>query len=269
MRNLLGLFREVSASISKRGILKTIRLIRFELFKKKINIPEDDFDRVYNVETTKIVKTGELDTKSINWKYASAYRAMHSSYSLSEMLSFFEIDFSKYTFIDVGSGKGRVILMASMLPFNRIVGIEFSKSLIDIAEENLLKFPKNNQLCDDISFHLLDAAEYSFPKEEYILFMYNPFYEPVMEKVIENITKQFSYNPIHFIVIYLNPQFAYLFDEIDFLKEKETKYERNRVMVYEVRPEFLSTRVSKVLETDHIDVPIYSNSIVDSISSEN
>jgi len=41
------------------------------------------------------------------------------------------------TFVDVGSGKGRVLLLAARHPFKRVVGIEFSPSLCEQARRNI------------------------------------------------------------------------------------------------------------------------------------
>src|SRR5712691_7133679 len=46
-----------------------------------------------------------------------------------EMLASIKIDFRNFTFIDLGSGKGRVLLLASDYPFRQIVGVELLPAL--------------------------------------------------------------------------------------------------------------------------------------------
>ena len=46
-----------------------------------------------------------------------------------EMMASLPIDFSEFTFMDLGSGKGRTLLMASEYPFRRIVGVEILPEL--------------------------------------------------------------------------------------------------------------------------------------------
>ena len=238
IRKINGLLRSIKASIAKRGIVKTISLIKSELLKEKNIKPDDKFDKMYNVETALIVQAGELETKSKNWKYTSAYKPIYSSFSLSVLLLSFQIDLSEYIFIDLGSGKGRAILMASMMPFKKIIGVEFSGILNDIAKSNVDKFPKNIQLCRNITFYTADATEFIFPGEKYILYMFNPFDKRVMEQVIGNISKQFYKKPVHIIVIYINPQFGYLFEALEFMRQKESDYEISHYLC-EVKPEFL------------------------------
>src|SRR5215472_1458160 len=45
-------------------------------------------------------------------------------------------DWSSYTFVDLGCGKGRVLLMARELGFGRIIGVEFAPALAKVARRN-------------------------------------------------------------------------------------------------------------------------------------
>src|SRR5262249_19843200 len=42
-----------------------------------------------------------------------------------------------FTFLDIGSGKGRVLLIAALFPFRRVIGVEHSALLNEIAENNV------------------------------------------------------------------------------------------------------------------------------------
>jgi hypothetical protein len=48
-----------------------------------------------------------------------------------------------FTFIDLGSGKGRALLMASAYPFKRIIGVEFMPELHRVAQENIRKYTEH------------------------------------------------------------------------------------------------------------------------------
>ncbi len=87
-----------------------------------------------------------------------------------------------HTFVDFGSGKGRVLLMATEFGFNNLVGIELRKELHDQACENFRRFRRPNG-CRMQSLHM-EATEYEFPNEKLVLFFFNPFGSEVMEKVL-------------------------------------------------------------------------------------
>jgi len=79
-----------------------------------------------------------------------------------EMMSALPIAYERFTFIDIGSGKGRALLMAAEYPFRRIVGVELLPELHAIARENIAK-------CADRRVELLctDARDYEFPREAF------------------------------------------------------------------------------------------------------
>src|SRR5258707_8821717 len=91
-----------------------------------------------------------------------------------EMMATLPIDFNQFTFVDLGSGKGRTLLMASEYAFRRIVGVELLPELHRIAQENLRKFKSEKQR----SFHLEsrgeDARSFIFPNEPIMLYLFNP-----------------------------------------------------------------------------------------------
>jgi len=91
----------------------------------------------------------------------------------------------EYTFIDFGSGKGRVLLIAAQHGFKRLGGIELRRELHDRAVKNF-QDRRNIPPCAMESFNL-DAGKYQFPNEKLVLFFFNPFGREVMTKVLKNL----------------------------------------------------------------------------------
>jgi SAM-dependent methyltransferase len=239
VKSFRKLYRELIASFAKRGVAGTVVFIINKFHGQKKKSSDDTFDKRYNVETASIIKTGELETRSKNWKYAIRYEPTNSDYSFSEILSSFQIDYSDYIFIDAGSGKGRALLLASMLPFKQIIGVEFSDSLIQIAKKNISRFPEDLKLCKKIEILSMDASDYLFPDpgEKFVLFMNNPFHKTIMEKVIENVSKSFYMNPRRIIIIYINPQFSSIIESLPFIQKHEYPKDPNSDL-YDVKPEY-------------------------------
>ena len=92
----------------------------------------------------------------------------------------------EYTFIDFGSGKGRMVLIAARHGFRRVCGIELRKELHDQAHSNFRRCHNVNG-CTMESLNL-DAAEYEIPNEKLVLFFFNPFGSEVMAKVLSKLT---------------------------------------------------------------------------------
>src|SRR5215469_11602963 len=87
-----------------------------------------------------------VDTTSANVSWRARFIGLlNSSYQpiepdiFHEMLSAVPADFRHYTFIDIGSGKGRALLLASESRFRRIIGIELLPELNRIAQANIAK----------------------------------------------------------------------------------------------------------------------------------
>ena len=114
-------------------------------------------------------------------------------------------DVSSYTFIDMGSGKGRMLLLAAELPFRRIVGVEFAEDLNALARKNVRNYRNSNQACFQIEPLNMDATLFEFPPEPSIVYFYYPFERFVMEPVIRNLDQSLAEHPRDVILVYFNP----------------------------------------------------------------
>lgn len=124
----------------------------------------------------------------------------------SEIMQYLAVvDFTKFTFIDLGSGKGRALLLAAMYPFEEIVGVEVQQELHRIAEQNIANFDVPGQQCRNVWSRCLDAREFEFPPTPIVLYLFNPFPDYVMEKVIENLERSVRENPRPVYVLYNAP----------------------------------------------------------------
>src|SRR5260370_9926823 len=87
------------------------------------------------------------------------------------------IEFDKFTFVDLGSGKGRTLLMAAEYPFRRIVGVELIAELHRAARQNIREYRSPTQRCVQIDSVVVDAREFELPEEPLVLYLFNPLPE--------------------------------------------------------------------------------------------
>ncbi|MFZ0200269.1 MAG: class I SAM-dependent methyltransferase [Candidatus Sulfotelmatobacter sp.] len=147
----------------------------------------------------------------------------HSPYQPTESALFHEMmgawakqagfDFADLTFIDLGSGKGRTLLMASDYPFRRIVGVELLPALNRTAQENLTKYQSEAQKCFAIDSICADATEFPFPAEPTLLFLFNPFPESGLRRVIANLQQSLREHPRKIYLLYHNPLLEHVLGE--------------------------------------------------------
>ncbi len=115
-------------------------------------------------------------------------------------------DYSRYTFIDVGSGKGRVLFVAAEYPFRKVMGVEFSNALHDDAVANLKRYKFSGRRCSDIEPVHADAREFEFPNDNLVIYLFNPFGPEVMERMLDNLERSLERHPRHAIVVMLWPE---------------------------------------------------------------
>ena len=118
-----------------------------------------------------------------------------------EMMASLPIDFSEFTFVDLGSGKGRTLLMASEYPFPRIVGVEILRELDRAAQENIRVFKSPAQRCLQIESICADAREFALPDESLVLYLFNPLPETALRDVMRRLEK--TARPLW--IVYHNP----------------------------------------------------------------
>jgi len=175
-----------------------------------------DYDWNYRVDTT---------SATVGWR-TRLLGLLHTSYQpiepefFRDVIGKLAIDFAQFTFIDIGSGKGRALLLAAEYPFARIVGVELMPELNRAAQENISKFSfpppfppaagegwgsRIEALCGD-------ASDYAFPLEPLVIFLFNPLPEWALRKLVTNLDRSIREHARRVYVVYVNPVFVRIFE---------------------------------------------------------
>lgn len=121
------------------------------------------------------------------------------------------IDPWDYSFIDYGSGRGRALLTAARLPFRKVVGVEFSRSLHEEACENIAYYPKSEIACSDVAAVHGNAVDFDLPDGNCVAFFFNPFQGQVLDAVAGRIEAACRQAPRRIHVIFYNSKRIPLF----------------------------------------------------------
>src|ERR1700722_18634444 len=172
-----------------------------------------DYDWDHRVNTT---------SGAVGWR-DRLLGGFHSPYQPTEPVLFHEmlealqqqadLDFREFTFIDLGSGKGRTLLLASDYPFRRIVGVELLPALHQIAKENLQKYSSESQKCFALESLCEDATAFAFPAEPMVLYLFNPLPEAGLKRMLVNLEHSLPQSPRPVYVLYHNPLLEYVLVE--------------------------------------------------------
>lgn len=136
-----------------------------------------------------------------------------------EMLGAFDLDFLDYTFIDIGSGKGRTLLMASDYPFRQIIGVELLPELDRVARENIAKYKSEKQKCFQIESCCVDARSFCFPTDPTLLYLFNPLPRTGLSQLLENLERSLLQHPRKVYLAYHNPIHTDLLSRYSWIKE--------------------------------------------------
>ena len=156
------------------------------------------FDRDYGTETSGLIPAKDLLTGHPHDAHVTAYygvapsilRALIDRWLQTEPA--YSID--RYTFLDIGAGKGRAMLVASEMPFQEVVGIELNRDLSAVAQDNIARFQASPASISLSPVRLLqgDATTLGLPETPILAFLFHPFEAPVLRALLRSIETQFA-----------------------------------------------------------------------------
>jgi len=228
----LSLLRKIRAKIEQLGWVETMKLILHRLggiYEDQLDAyrdyrwekEEEDFDRRFNIDTCYSEDEDRLQTNDSDIYFD--YDPVKVS-TFTKAIQCLKIRYEDFTFIDIGSGKGRALLMATSYPFKEIIGIEMFPYFKEIAERNIVAFRNVEQKCFNIKIENFEATAYPLPQEKTVFFLFNPFNGEVLIKFLSNMKNSLSISPREIFLIYLYPLYPEPLEKADFLtllKEEE------------------------------------------------
>ncbi len=225
------LMAKLKKTLQREGLLGTVKKAVVKLYTrimdqtparrraKRLKEQEDrEFDRQFNVQTAGFVPLDRLGFGSGNKDHGFAYDPIDPT-RFNRTVGSLELQHEDFVFIDFGSGKGRSLLLASQLPFKKIIGVEFSPELHAVAEQNVRTFKSDGQRCKEIELVCADAAEYPLPPVPTVVYFFNPFGAEVMARVIANVRKSCLEHPRELYVVYVTPVVDELWAQADFVMQ--------------------------------------------------
>ncbi len=197
LRRARGKYREL-------GLLGTLGLLPKNLRRWAQVYVDQRYDRRHGVSTAGYTPLHELVISSPNKEFGIRYQPTTHK-QLVAMFQNLPPDLSDFTFVDFGSGRGRVLLFAARFNFKQVVGVEFSEELHRSAMENIAAAAGLDRGCHDIRPTLQDATLFPIPDGPLVLYFFDPFRDQVMRQVVDNITRSYLAAPRKIYVMYLAP----------------------------------------------------------------
>lgn len=166
------------------------------------------FDEQYGVRTSGLVagrhlKTGHVHDRDLTAYYGvapSVFTALVQRWQKSRPAGVLD----ETTFLDIGGGMGRAVLLAAEMPFRRVIGVELHPALVGIARRNATIWRKAGRAVAPIRMIQGDAVSFPFPAGPCVAFMFNPFGATVMRRWLRAAAKAFADRPGELDILYVN-----------------------------------------------------------------
>jgi SAM-dependent methyltransferase len=179
----------------------------------KVVPAENPFDVKYGTDTGGLITGEKLSSGRWNDLWNTAYYGISAS-GFDPIFEALNLDWQRFIFVDLGSGKGRALLLASRFPFRRIIGVEIAPELSAVAAANIERFSAPWQTCREIEARTGDAAEFTYPAGPLVLYFNQPFLAPVVKRCLKNLSRSLAAEPREIYVVYVNPIFERLMERV-------------------------------------------------------
>lgn len=200
-------------SVFLRGFINTIKLIKAETVNEK----------KYGITTSSIKKS---DSTEFFHYQGAGYLVLFRIFKAIVPKT------KNFAFVDIGCGKGRPVFVAENFGYENLTGIDLDRELISIANENLKSYLLK-RTSSNIKFININALQYHYLNQPTVYFLFNPFNETILKKVLDNIISSTT-SEIWFV--YMNPLFLEPFkhEKIELVTELKTN-NYLEAMIYRIK----------------------------------
>ncbi|MCP4934204.1 MAG: class I SAM-dependent methyltransferase [bacterium] len=178
-------------------------------------------EKLFFVPAKGFVSLDKLTIDSPNKPFGHNYHPIHRL-SFNWAMAQIQDQLRDFTFVDYGAGRGRALILASLYPFRKIIGVEFASELHDDANMNIAQFPRSLMKCRDVDCLLIDAVDFPIPDSKGVFLFNDSFDREVLETVLARITSSYRANPRRMYLVFVRPLNA---AELDSLMERTVIFE--------------------------------------------
>lgn len=164
------------------------------------------FDDRLGLDTGGIQRLHNLTIPSKNSRYGTSHIASDPG-EFAAALGSLDVPIAGATFVDLGSGKGRALILALEFAFSRIIGVEFAQELADTARNNIARLATVDSRASRIEVIRDDASSYDLPAGPLVLYLFHPFDSSIMQAVARSAMASWRADPRPVRTVYVNPQY--------------------------------------------------------------
>lgn len=178
--------------------------------------PIHPFDHGHRVDTSGLLYAGDLTSGHLHDKHSAGYYAtapslFHGAIAVWKgTLAAGGHAFEDYSLLDIGCGKGRVLMMASEYPFREVLGVELNPNLAAVARTNLRAWTRSPRACGQIGIQSSDALQMPIPRGPVLLYLFNSFEQAMVRSLLDRLLEVAATRPDPIDLVYVHPEFGEL-----------------------------------------------------------
>lgn len=166
------------------------------------------FDLEFGVRTSGLVAGRNLKSGNRADRHNTAYFGVAPSVFKNLIVRWRRLkpiaSIDEFTFVDLGAGMGRAMLLASQFPFRAIVGVELNPTLARIGKKNLALWRKAGRERAPMKMVCRDATEFELPAGPCVVFLFNPFGAPVLRRLVKKWSSRGAERELLLDILYVN-----------------------------------------------------------------
>jgi SAM-dependent methyltransferase len=194
--------RRLRYSIASTGLSRVLMEAGSRLLSYR---PETDrsFDARYGTDTSGRLEPSSLGIADAELRERAIVYLASPEKVTRWMLDNVEVIPHERSFVDLGCGKGRVLLVAAQRPFRSVIGVELSPELSTIARHNLERFPARFRKCQELRVENADATSFDFPDTDLLIHLYHPFEPDITGRALQRLHASILERPRRVTIAYL------------------------------------------------------------------
>ncbi len=181
------------------------------------------FDLEHGVRTSGLVAGRHLLAGNLHDRHATAYYAIAPSVLQGILIRWRRskpvAHLNEFTFIDIGAGMGRAMLLAAEYPFRAVIGVELHPTLARIGRNNMALWRAAGRALAPMRMLCRDVAAFNLPQGPCVAFLFNPFGGPVMRRMLNHWSRTLAHRAGQLDILYVN-------NEQESILEKQAGFKR-------------------------------------------
>lgn len=182
--------------------------LRLPRLTKKEGFTLHPFDLKHGVQTSGLIPGRLLKTGHAHDRHSTAYFGVAPSVFHALLKRWQRTSpcspLDRFTFVDIGAGMGRAMLLASEFPFKKVEGIEINPALAAVARSNIDAWQSAGRAVAPMQITCRDVLQCPFPKGPCLAFLFNPFGEAVVRRLLKHLARTFANRHGQLDLLYVN-----------------------------------------------------------------